>query len=552
MPTRFAVARAVLANRELRRAALAFLLFSVAEWATWTAIIVYAYQRGGPGEAGIVAFALFAPSILVAPAASVLGDRFPRARALAASYAVQAVAFAGAAIALTTGPALLAYAIAAVAANALTLTRPAHTALLPEIVATPDELAAATVASGTMEGVGALAGPAIAGVIVAAAGPPLVFVGGAVAALAALGSVVGMARRARPVPAGAVAGSEGPLARVLTDLRVGIGTVAGAPKLIAVLAVFAATITLVGAMNVYYAMIALDLLHLDAGAVGYLGAAGGLGAVIGAAATAVLVGRERIAWSLLVAATGFGLAIASVSVLRSPALVAVALVLGGAGWAFAYVEARTLAQRLAGDDVMTRVFGLMEALMMGAQAIGAILVPVLVVAVGPANALIASGATVVVVTVLFTPTLLRSDRIAPERVRHLRALRAVPMFAPLAGPALERLAADAIPSSVPAGTPVVREGDVGDRFFVILSGTVTVTIAGREYRRQGAGDAFGEVALLRDVPRTATVTALEPVEVLAIERGPFIEALTGQPRSHALAHEVTERHLAAGSTKASA
>ena len=207
MPGYLAVIRAALRAPQLRRLVGAFLLFSIGEWATWIGIIVYAYGRGGAGEAGLVACVIFVPSILVAPAASLFGDRFPRARVLAAGYALQALSMGGAAIALAVGPPLVAYALATLCATSITLTRPAHGALLPEVVGSPDELAAANMASGTVEGLGALIGPLLAGILVGLGGPAAVYAATATGAAVAALAVVPIAIAAAPRPAGPSTGA---------------------------------------------------------------------------------------------------------------------------------------------------------------------------------------------------------------------------------------------------------------------------------------------------------------------------------------------------------
>ena len=552
MPRRLAALRAVLRNRRLVRVELAFQLFSISEWATWVAIVVFAYTRGGAAEAGLAGCVLYLPSVIVAPAASIVGDRLPRARVLAASYAIQALAFGGAAFALFGGSPLLAYALATIAATVLTLTRPAHSSLAPEIVADPDELAAANVASGMVEGLGALAGPALAGFLIGVGGSALVYVASAIAVAAAFLCVVSIAleESGLVVVRTAIAPQDGSMAvarTVVTELRVGLRTIAGDGRLVGVLSIMAGAILLLGALNIFYAVIAIELLGLDTRAVGYLAAVVGVGAVLGAAGSTVLVGRERLAGATLVAAALFGLAVAVLGVVRQQVLVVIALAMAGAGWAFVYVEARTLAQRLAGDDVMSRVFGVMEALMMASQALGALLVPVLVVTTGAPAALVVAGLALCSATFLVGPSLLRADRLDPERIRRLRVLRAVPMFAPLAAPVLERLAEDSVASEVASGQPIVSEGEVGDRFYVIAAGSTDVTVAGRRTRQLHAGDSFGEIALIHDVARTATVTARGRVELLSIERQAFLDALTGQPRSRAVAADISTRRLAESS-----
>ena len=205
-------------------------------------------------------------------------------------------------------------------------------------------------------------------------------------------------------------------------------------------------------------------------------------------------------------------------------VIIVCIVGAGIGWAFVYIESITLAQRLAGDDVMSRVFGVMEALMMTSQSLGALAVPVLIVTVGPAAAIVACGVVLALVTLLAGPVLIRADRLMPERIELLSAMRGVPMFSPLSAPVLERLASSASRIAVASGAPIVSEGEVGDRFYVILHGSVRVSAAGRALGSLGVGESFGEIALLHDVPRTATVTAVEPVELLAVDRSRFLEA----------------------------
>ena len=202
-------------------------------------------------------------------------------------------------------------------------------------------------------------------------------------------------------------------------------------------------------------------------------------------------------------------------------------------------------QRLAGDDVMTRVFGVNESLQTGAEAIGGLLVPLLVVIAGPGGALIVLGIGLVLIAVLVAPMLLRADRVDPGRLRDIATIRAVPMLAPLSGPVIERLAASAEHVVARDGTRIIAEGESGDRFYIVVDGRVRVVTHGRDAGELGPGEGFGEIALLRDVPRTATVVAIDLTDLLAIRRDPFLEALTGQPRSRVVAARVVEEHLAA-------
>lgn len=542
MPEALVTVRAVLRLPALRRLIPAFLAFSVAEWASWIGLVVYAYSRGGPVEAGIVAGVVFLPSVVVAPAASMFGDRRPRAKVLAGAYAILSLAMAGAAVAMAVAPSPVAYVMATLAATSITLVRPAHAALLPEVAEVPESLAVANAASGTVEGMGALIGPLVAGLLVGFGGAAAVYAVLALLTLLSFLAVLPLAGAARP--------SEVPTSirrreALLTELGAGLRTIVQDRRLLAVMAILSGAIALLGAFNVLLTVIAIDRLGGDESTVGYVAAVAGLGSVLGAGVTGLLMGRDRLAAAYVGAGALFAASVAAIGLGPGPIVVLACVVAAGIGWAFVYVEALTLAQRLAGDDVMSRVFGVMESTMMASQSLGALAVPLLIVAVGPMTAIVACGVAFGLVVAIAAPTLIRADRLVPSRLRSLRAMRGVPMFGPLSATVLERLVTSSTTIEIEAGRTIVTAGDVGDRFYVILAGDIEVVTPNGRPRRLATGDAFGEIALLRDVPRTATVTSLTPTELLALDRGAFLEALTGQPRSRALADAEASRRLEA-------
>jgi CRP-like cAMP-binding protein len=544
----FRVLATVARNGALRRIEGGFLIATIVEWAAWLALVVFAFERGGPLEAGIIGFAVGAPAVIVAPTAAILGDRYPRSRVLLGAYAAQGVALLATGIAFGAGAVAAGYGLGIVAMALVALVRPLISSLLPEVARSPEELTAANVASGMVEGVGALVGSLLAGVVLGIGGPPLVLGLGAIAMAAAAGLLIPTARRARRY-AGEGTSAPGSVSSAMRalgrDLAAGAAAVRADRRLTVLFVLLAVTVGVLGMLSVLIIIVALDVLGIDQDGAGYLTAVGGLGAVVGSAAASSLVGRDRLAVPLLVSSVGFALAVAAMGLTSEPVPVIVAVLATGVGWSFAYVAGVTLTQRLAGDDVMTRVFGIAESTQTGAEALGGLLVPVLVLAVGPSGALVVCGTVLGVVVLLAAPTLLRADRIDPVFGADLRLLRSVRMFEPLSGPVIERLAATAEHVSVDAGADVISEGESGDRFFVIADGRAAVSVAGRAAGELGPREAFGEIALLRDVPRTATVRATVPTELLVIRRGPFLEALTGQPRSRALASDVVHQHLSA-------
>ena len=560
MASRFGVLAAVFRSSVLRRVEIAYVLFAFGEWSTWVAVIVYAYGRGGPREAGIVVFVELAPSVVLAPAVAALGDRFARDRVLLGTYAGQAALMAATAASLAVqAEPLLIYMLATVTASLVALSRPIHAALMPEVVASPDDLTAANVVSGMAESAGSLIGPLGAGILIGVGGPSAVFV---VAALGnAVGSVAVMGVRRRWVrahrssatlaptaldagPGGRARGARPRWRAGGRELAAGLTAILADERLRSVVLIASWATLLVGALDILYAVLAIDLLGLDGGGVGFVGAIGGVGAMIGSATGLLLVGRERLGVALAGSVVLFGAGIAAISVAPGSAAALVLLVLAGIGSGLTYVGTQTLIQRLAGDDVMSRVFGMLQGLMMGTTALGALAVPVAIGIVGDRAVFAVAGLSLPIVLVLVGRAIVRGDLLDADRAAELRSLRGVPMLAPLSGPVLERLAGGIARVALPPGSPVIREGEVGDRFYVVESGELEVSVHGQAARRLGPGDGFGEIALVRNVPRTATVTTVGDTVLLGIDREPFVEALGGQRRSRAIAGHLIDDRLA--------
>ncbi len=536
---------AVARNPALRRVEIAFLGFSMAEWATWIAVLVYAHGRGGASEVGFVALVQLAPAAVVAPLAASFGDRYPRERVLLASYLLQAAAMGGMALSIAVeAPVVVLYA-AAVAANiAISLTRPVQAAILPSLARTPAELTAANVAAGSIETSAILIGPVIVGVVLLAVGPGLIFAASAMVMVASCALVAGLPRTASPQAAARRGEAPAPgLRDAFSDAIAGFGMLAREDRPRSVVTLIASASIVWGAIDVLLVVLAIELLTMGESGVGFLNAAMGAGGLIGAAFSAFLVGRPRLAVPFGAGILLWGAALAGVGFLLVPAISVTLFALAGMGRVLMDVAGRTLLQRVSPDALLARVFGVLEGVHQGSLAIGAILAPILIAVAGTQGAFVAMGLALIGFTMLSWRRLLQADAAGVVRPRELAALMSVPFFRPLPGTALERLAATLIPVSCEGGEAIITQGAPGDRFYIIASGEVVVTLDGMPVRVMAAGESFGEIALLRDVPRTATVLAVGAVELLALDRHHFVEAVTGQPASAVAADEVIHAHL---------
>ena len=530
------VAIAALRDRAIRATLVAFLLFSVAEWTRWVALLVYGFDRGGAAGSGLIAVIQLVPAAVLTPFTSSLADRFHRPRVLLAGYLVAAfgTAAGGLAIVLDAPFAVVAI-LSAVGLCGITLIRPTQASLLPQLVTTPAELTAANAVVSFIIGGSILAGPALAAMVLAISGASAtLFVAGAMLAVGAL--TIAFVYR------GTAAGA-GPSEPV--DLLGGFRQVARNPGAGLVLLLLGLQAITWGAIDVLIVGLAIDELGLGGSGAGLLAAAVGVGGVIGGAATVALVGRSRLTPGFAFGVALWGVPLVAIAVVLAPAPVVVFLAIAGVGYAFMDVSGRTLLQRAVDESALGRVFGLLEAGFMAAWAIGSAIAPIMLGALTLPGTFVALGLAVPVATAIAWSRLRRIDAEAWVPTHELELLRAIDIFAPLRGPVLESLARRLEEVDVPAGRTFIREGEPGDRFYAIVDGQVLVTTGGKEIARLGPGEYVGEIALLRDVPRQATVTAVTPARLLALDREPFLEAVTGATRAAAVAHSGVEQRLAA-------
>ena len=523
-------------NENLRRVELAWGASIAAEWTHFVALGVFAYNAGGASAVGIAGLVRMLPAAFVAPFASALGDRFRRERFLVAVSLAGAAALGGSAAAyFLSRSELIVFALAAVVGVTSTLFRPALQATLPSLATTPEELIAANGATSTLESLGTLLGPLVAGVLVSVANVGVVFLVASAALLVAAAQLRGVLVEGRIQ---VIASSRMPRPREL--LAGGFRAVVSEPTTRLLVFLTTAQSFIRGCLNVLIVVGVFQLFGAGAGAVGYLTAAVGVGGLVGAFGALSLKGR-RLAVPFGISLVFWGLPIILIAAWPSvPAGIFLLAVVGAAN-SVEDVAVFTLFQRIVPDHVLTRVLGIVWGLAMGAIAIGSVAATGIVALVGSRMAFVVVGAILPLATLIVWRQLARIDREMLPPADELAIVEGVPLFAPLSIAAKEHMAARLVEVPVTAGEVVVRTGDSGDRFYMVADGALEVTNG--VHAEAHRGDFFGELALLRDIPRTATVIATMRSRLYALEREDFLAAVTGHSAVRAAGEAVVEQRL---------
>jgi MFS family permease len=527
---------AAVRNENVRRVELAWGAAIAAEWAHFVALGVFAFEEGGASAVGIAGLVRLLPAALVAPFAASLGDRFPRERFLLAMALVGFGALAGSAAAAFADEPVPVFVLAGIVGLSSTLIRPALQALLPSLARTPEELIASNGATSTIESVGTLVGPLLAGGLLALGDIGLVFVVGAGALLAAAVLLARVHVEGR-ISLTAGAGTE----RVREMITAGFEAIARAASARLVVGLIVAQTFVRGCLNVLIVVAVFEVFDGGAAEVGYLTAAIGVGGLIGAL-WAMALETRRLAVAFGIALVFWGAPIMLIA--PRPDLFAAVFLLAivGAANSVEDVAAFTLVQRIVPDDILTRVLGVLWGLAMGGVALGSLAAPAIADAIGTRTAFVVVGSILPLLTLAAYRRLIEIDRtVAPAA--ELDLIERVPMFAPLSVAAKERVAANLVPISVSTGEVVIRAGDPGDRFYIVGDGEFEID-AGSHQARAHKADYFGEIALLHDVPRTATVRAAMDSQLFALQRDDFLAAVTGHSAAHAAGKAVAEARLA--------
>jgi MFS family permease len=527
-------------NPSLLRSQLAFGASWTGEWAFMVALGVVAFRDGGATAVGLVAFARMAPSFILAPIGTTLADRFPRDRVLVWSCLIRAAATAAAALLLAGGGSTVAvYALAMLGTAAFTVFRPAHSALLPVLSVTPLQLTSANVVRGLVDSVSTLLGPLLAALLLDVGTPAAVFA--ATAALSAASAVL-LLRLSYEAPP---RGPPQPLRRIVQETMEGFRALVRYRDAGLLFGIGLGQTITRGFFNVFVVVMALELLDTGDSGVGLLTAAVGVGAVAGSLGASMLVRGRRLAAVVGIGVMLWGLPLTLSGLLPYEAVVLAMMCAIGVGNALVDIGVFTLPARLVPEELLARTFGAFESLVALTVAIGSLVAPLVINLLGIRGALVVLGLIAPTLVALGWRRLRKIDASIAHRDEEIGVLNKVSIFRPLPMPAIDSLALHLGHAHIAAGQEVFHQGHNGDRFYIIQDGEAEVIGDGRLIRTLGAGDGFGEIALLHDIPRTTTVRARTPLELYTLDRRDFVVTIGGYQSSAREANTVVDDRLRA-------
>ncbi len=551
----FGSLRSVFVNRNLRRMQLAFTGSLIGNWAYATAVSVWAYDVGGAKAVGIFIAIRLAVMAIGTPFVSTFADKYSRKRVMIYSDLYCAVLIAGATACLYADtPALPIFALAILTSFGGSAFRAAQGALTPQLANTTEELTASNGTSSTLESLAIFVGPAIGAGLLVIADVEVVFLLNVASFAWSMFMVSGIrvenppAQEAESKPddkESLLEEVEEEVESFFTTLSAGFRAIWHDKDLLVTVIQGSAQTVVAGATAVFPLVMAVEILHTGAKGVGLLDSTSGLAAIVGGIFAIARASKHKLGQDLGIGVFLWSFPLILVTIWPSPVMAFAVMAFLGFANPLVDVNVFTVIQRLTPDAVLGRVFGAFETCLIATMALGSAITPVMLHLWGLRTTMAVLGLGVGAVAVLGMPRLRSMDR-RLEAPAGLPLLKAIAMFAPLNPITLDALARALVRVEVASGDVVVREGDESDRFYVIESGSVRVTAAdGHLLREEGPGDYFGEIGLLRDVPRTATITAGEDTVLLALPREEFLDAVTGQGEANRLAEEVVVRRLRA-------
>ncbi|HET6626179.1 MAG TPA: MFS transporter [Nocardioidaceae bacterium] len=557
----------VFRNRNLRRVQLSLVGSTIGDWAYATAVTVWAYGVGGATAVGIWAAIRLTLMAVTAPLGAAVADRMSRKKLMILCDLVRVGLVTAAAVCLylDTTPAVI-FVLATLTSLLGTPFRCAQRALMPSLAEKPDELTASNGTSSTVESLAFFVGPALGAMLLVVADVSTVFLLNAAtfvwSTVMVLGIRVPTSRATSPAPdeADGAPADGGPggtddgatdnratpdetaAEGFLAEVSAGFRSILADRDLFVVVALVCAQTVVAGASVVFTVVMAVEVLEVGPHGVGYLDSVLGVGAIVGGIVAIARSTKHRLAEDMTIGVVLWSLPLLLVTVWPSPVAAFSAVCILGLANPLVDVNLDTIVQRMTPDAVLGRVFGSLEACLIATMALGSFVMPFLLHWTGLRTSMAIIAVAVAGFAIPCLPRMRRLD-VRLRAPAGLSLLRAIPMFAPLSPATVEGLAGNLSSLRVAAGNVVLREGEDSDRFFVIESGLVEVTQSGTVLRREGPGEFFGEIGLLRDVPRTATITALEDSVLLVLGRQDFLDAVTGQREARLAADDIVSRRL---------
>ncbi len=519
----------------LRRLVLGHFLSAAAEWAVYIAVFVYAFQRGGAPATGLASISLLAITVVASPLAGLAVSRLQPNTARLISLVVQAIGCLLAGVAALGEWSLVVVLFgSSLTLSIFTMLRPSQAILVPLLCERPRQLTTANLWVGHSDSSAALLGPLASTGLMLIGGPGAVLVGFGLALAFAAGlqfvdRAAGRSSRMAAVEAPS-------LSEVVTapfkQLRARGG-------LLALIGLIMFQYGMVGALDILFVVIALETLGLDEAASSLLTTFFGAGAV-GAVVLSSLAHRaNRLAVALSAGLLVCGLVVGALAVILAGSAASITpLLIGmpilGAARFVVVVVSRALLQRSADDDTVGSVFALMEFGSGIGILVGSIVAQVTLAISGPALTLGVFAVAYVLMLIGSFRSVRNAESSATVPIVEMGLLRKVPAFTPLPPMTLETVARQAEVVEIDPDTTVIAEGEAGDRFFAVMNGAFDVVMDGEFVRTINRGGSFGEVALLADVERTATVTSTEASTLLAIDQESFLRAIASHDSARQL------------------
>jgi MFS family permease len=533
------VFRRVLGYRDFRMLLGGFAISQAGDWLYNAALIAHILEEtGSPGWVAAASVIRLGPYIAFGAIGGAIGDRYDRRTVmLVCDVSRGALMLALGVAAAASAPVGLTLVLVFLSTTISTAFEPAAEAMIPGLVE-EDDLAAANAASSTIENIAIAVGPAIGGILTILGSAALAFAINGVTFLASAVFIWNLPARAR-APGAA---DQTPMHRRIAE---GLTAIKRSPGVGVVMALIVAAAFAYGEQIVLLGLVSSELLDTGTGGVGFLFAAIGAGGIIAAGTTGRLAEDPRQARVLAISTVALGLPVALLAWLQSPIPAYIALAVSGAGGIAFDVVAITLLQRLVPEQMLARIFGVLGSVAVTAMVAGTLVAPPLVEIGGLETALVVTGLLPVAIVVALLPRLRSLERTAQAVVREfepvVETLRGLGIFEGATPSALERLARGAQVVSLEPGAAVIREGEPADHLYIVKSGTLDVRAGGTKVNTLGTGDYFGEIGLVEQVPRTATVEATSRVEVLRVDGDDFLGVLGAASSSRILSQGIAVR-----------